>query len=221
VEGASGAHDTCSRCFGLERHLFCVERLTASGTQLECRQSITLIGGLFLEHGHLRYGDEAQGELEADSVAHIADMSERVVDEYLVECVSALVMSLVLNAPYILCLDVGVYCALLPRPRCLVGLFCAYVSYIWLVLHDYDWCPRCRWGVPHNILHLVVGVSGALLPLPTRPRCLLSRCCIYVHKCARSRWLQGRLSEFCGLPCRLLPGTLLTLLLRRCLGWSF
>jgi hypothetical protein len=118
------------------RYHFCVERLTASGTHLEYRQSIALIGELFLEHGRLRHGDEAQVELEPDSAAHIADMSERVVDEYLVECViSALVISLVLNAPYILCLDVGVYCALLPRstlPRCLVGRFCTYtyVSYM-------------------------------------------------------------------------------------------
>jgi hypothetical protein len=66
-------------------------------------------------------------------------------------------------------------------------------------------------------------VAGALLPRPTRPRCLLSRCCIYVHMCARSRWLwlQGRLSQFCGLPCRLLPGILLTFSLRQCLDWSF
>jgi hypothetical protein len=41
--------------------------------------------------------------------------------------------------------------------------------------------------------------------------------------CARIRWLwlQGRLSQFCGLPCRLLPGTLLTFSLRPCLGWYF
>jgi hypothetical protein len=64
---------------------------------------------------------------EPPIVAHIADMSERFVDEYLVECV----ISALTYAPYILCLDVGVYCALLPRPtrpRCVVGRFCAYGS---------------------------------------------------------------------------------------------
>jgi hypothetical protein len=60
-------------------------------------------------------------------------MSERVVDEYLVECViSTLVIDLVLNAPHILCLAVGVYCTLLPRPTrsrkprlATVGIRCA------------------------------------------------------------------------------------------------
>jgi hypothetical protein len=88
------------RCVETVLTSFCVERLTASGTHLECEQPIALIGELFLEHSHLRYGDESQVELEPDSVAHIADMSECVVDEYLVECViNTLVISLILNTP--------------------------------------------------------------------------------------------------------------------------